>query len=43
MRISDQSDRFIGINYLMNTSEKQSYSPKETGALGLPYLFFETI
>jgi methylmalonyl-CoA mutase N-terminal domain/subunit len=43
MRISDQSDRFIGINYLMNTSEKQSYCPKETGALGLPYLFFETI
>jgi methylmalonyl-CoA mutase len=43
MRISDQNDRFIGINYLMNTSEKQAYSPKETGALGLPYLFFETI
>ena len=43
MRISEQSDRFIGINYLVNPSEKQTYSHKETGAFGLPYLFFETI
>jgi len=43
MRISEQSDRFIGINYLVNSSEKQTYSHKETGAFGLPYLFFETI
>lgn len=42
-RINNQSDRFIGINHLIDSSEKPTYSHIETGAFDLPYLFFETI
>ncbi len=41
-RIKDQSDRFIGINYLHNAGENRMSKVPEIGAFGLPYLFFET-
>jgi methylmalonyl-CoA mutase len=41
-RINDQSDRFIGINYLYTKGENSRIKAKQIGAFGLPYLFFET-
>ena len=41
-RIKDQSDRFIGINYLHTPGENPMSKAPEFGAFGLPYLFFET-
>jgi methylmalonyl-CoA mutase len=41
-RINDQSDRFIGINYLYTKGENRKIKAQQLGAFGLPYLFFET-
>ncbi len=41
-RINNQSDRFIGINYLNTQNDLLTNKCKEIGAFGIPYLFFET-